>query len=201
VTLRTFFGTSVTLFHVTGGHLISFVHGLPCSIGTRLTNAQQHHVPMSYAEFHLHRTNKCGIYGRELVYLTKKSTALIAPMFMPNFCGHLQYGILSKSNNAANRGEISLMPLSKDGFHWADFQGTHSWWTAIMWRSPIPNFTDICHAIRKVRTDIVYPSAKHAFTKHTRIFTTLSIARQLLVKNVYTEFHENPTNGVVADTR
>lgn len=32
-------------------------------------------------------------------------------MFMPNFCGHLQYGILSKSNNAENRGENSLKPL------------------------------------------------------------------------------------------
>lgn len=114
------------------------------------------------------------------------------------FLWHLQYGILSKSNNAENRGEISLTPLSKDGFQWADFQWTHSWSTAIVWRS-IPNFTHVCHAIRKVRTDIVYPSAKHAFTKH--IFTTLSTARQLFVKNVYTEFHENLTNGVDADTR
>ena len=42
---------------------------------------------------------------------------LIVPMFVPNFCGHLQYGILSKSNNTENRGEISLTPFSKDGFH------------------------------------------------------------------------------------
>jgi len=50
------FSTSVTLFHAPRVHLVLFVHGLPCSIGTKLTNAQQHHVPMSYAEFHLHRT-------------------------------------------------------------------------------------------------------------------------------------------------
>lgn len=61
--------------------------------------------------------NKCGIYGRELVYPTKKRLVLIVPMFVPSFCGHLQYGILSKSNNAENRGEISLTPLSKEGFH------------------------------------------------------------------------------------
>ena len=32
------------------------------------------------------------------------------------------------------------------------------------------------------------------------IFTELTLARQLSVKHCYTEFHENPTNGLVANT-
>jgi len=33
------------------------------------------------------------------------------------------------------------------------------------------------------------------------IFTKLTPARQLFVKNCYTIFHENMTNGLVSDTR
>jgi len=32
------------------------------------------------------------------------------------------------------------------------------------------------------------------------IFTKLTLARQLFVKNSYTKFHENLTNGLLADT-
>jgi hypothetical protein len=107
-TQRTFFRTPVTPFHVTRVHLI--VHGLPCSIGTRLTNAQRASRANVLRWISSTSNNKCGIYERELVYPTKKSMASIAPMFMPKFCGHLQYGMLSKSNNAENRGEFHLRP-------------------------------------------------------------------------------------------
>jgi hypothetical protein len=33
------------------------------------------------------------------------------------------------------------------------------------------------------------------------ILTKLALATQLFVKNLYTEFHKNPTNGLVPDTR
>jgi hypothetical protein len=147
-----------------------------------LTNAQQHHMPNCNAQTE-------GDYGSQCSDVRAK------------FCGHLQCGILSKSNNAENRGETALTPLSKAGFHWADFQGTHSLSHLQLCGDLIFQISPISVTkwgkYRQISYHIVYPSAKHSFTKH--IFTKLTTARRF-VKNAYTEFHENSTNGVVADT-
>jgi hypothetical protein len=41
---------------------------------------------------------------------------------------------------------------------------------------------------------------KYDFFFTEPIFTKLTIARQLCVRNCYTEFHENPTSDFVPDT-
>jgi len=74
--------------------------------------------------------------------------------------------------------------------------------SGIMCSSPVPCFTKISEGIRKVASvwQLLY-ALKYSVRVTEAIFTRFTLARQGFVNNSYTVLHENPTNGLVSDTR
>jgi len=123
------------------------------------------------------------------------------------------------------RTGISIPYQEKIGFNCSDVRAT------FLWTSPVRNFIQIeqcweqrwnfTYALQlrkdftepifkeltagqlQLRGDLLFqisPISVMQYGKYGQISSTPQ-PRQLFVKNAYKEFHENPTNGVVADTR
>ena len=94
----------------------------------------------------------------------------------------------------------SFMPVSEVWLSLCRFSLNYFLPDGITLRSPIPHFTWICQNIWKVWVEVHW-----LFTQSLpvllSIVTKLKVGRRLLVKNSHTKFHENPTSGLVGDTR
>lgn len=82
--------------------------------------------------------------------------------------------------------------IGQSGFHWADFLETR-FFSGLLGGS----FYRISHGF--VNKHGEYDSKSIAVTE--QIFTEVLLAELFLVKNPDTDFHENPTDGLVIDTR
>lgn len=101
-------------------------------------------------------------------------------------------------NFIPHMGKISFVPSSRYCFHYKNFHESHNSSMTLCvhllyWISPKP--------IKTYRTC----NGKYIYTLSMNIseliFTKPTFAWQLFVKNTYTEFHKNVTDGLVADTK
>lgn len=169
-------------------------------IFTKLTDVPHDHAQLSCNEYLTFLTVNVGTW-RKLINAPKESMAFLCRdswnAELLNFCRNLQHGILLKSKKITkNVGKISLNPLSKASLSLHRLsRNSHNTNTSCI------KF----HLNRSTHVKVIGAILLHLkvnYGPYTRqIFTKFKLLRQVFVKASSTEFHENPTGGLAADTR
>jgi hypothetical protein len=144
----------------------------------------------------------------QIRYVLIQSAASIAADFheahnhLVHFCGNLLCRNLSTSgeNSKQKQAEFHLCPEIKHGFHCAYFHESHNCWPAL-------DVALLCRILQKsINESGKYgrisftPFCKAQLATTEPIFTKFLPERQRFVKNSYTEFQGNPTDGLFAHT-